>query len=83
MVNNQELCNNEDRLIVIEQETSKLGENIKDKDKSIESLEKMIVIMETLNNSLKANMLDSNQAIRRLTDMKVCVKIYCHLLIFN
>jgi len=70
--NNQELCNNEDRLIIIEQETNKLEENIKDKDKSIASLEKMISIMESLNDSLTNKMLDSNEAIKRLTDMKVC-----------
>lgn len=72
VTNNQELCNSEDRLIFIEQETHKLGDSIQDKDKSIESLEKMIVIMESLNDALKNNMLDSNQAIKRLSELKVC-----------
>lgn len=70
--NNQELCNSEDRLIVIEQETNKLEENIEEKDRSIQSLENVIVIMESLNDALKKNMLDSNQAIKRLTEIKVC-----------
>lgn len=32
----------------------------------------MIIIMESLNDALKKNMLDSNQAIKRLTELKVC-----------
>lgn len=32
----------------------------------------MIVIMESLNNAAKKNMLDSNKAIKCLTDIKVC-----------
>lgn len=75
VTNNQELCNSEDRLIFIEQETSKLGESIQEIDKSIESLERMIVIMEFLNDAVKNNMFDSNQAIKRLTEMKVCIVI--------
>jgi len=71
ITNNQELCNSEDRLIVIEQETTRLGESINEKNKSIESLEKMIIIMESINDALKKNMLDSSQAIKRLTEMKV------------
>lgn len=70
--NNQELCTSEDRLIVIERETSKLEEDIKEKDKSIESLENMIMIMESLNDALKNNMLDSDKAIKCLTEIKVC-----------
>lgn len=72
VTNNQELCNCEDRLVIIDQETIKLGETIKDKDKSIESLEKVIVIMESLNDALKKKLLNSNEAIKRLTEMKVC-----------
>lgn len=72
VTNNQELCNCEDRLVVIEHETSKLGEDIKNKDKSIESLEKMLVIMESLNDEIKKSTLNSNQAIRHLSEMKVC-----------
>lgn len=71
ITNNQELCNSEDRLIVIDQETIKLGETIKDKDNRIESLEKMIVIMESLNDALKTKSLNNDEAIKRLTEMKV------------
>jgi hypothetical protein len=74
VTNNQELCNSEDRLIIIDQETINLGETIKDKDKSIESLEKVIVIMESLNDALKRKRLNSDEAIKRLTDIKVYFK---------
>lgn len=70
ITNNQELCNSEDRLIVIEQESKKLGENINEKNNAIESLEKMIIIMESMNDALKKNMLDSSQAIKLCTEMK-------------
>lgn len=40
----------------------------------------MIVIMETLNNSLKTIMLKSNQIVRRLTDINVmCINIHIHI----
>lgn len=71
VTNNQELCNCEDRLVIIEQESRKLAETMKDKDKSIESLEKMLLIMESLNEELKKNTLNSDQAIKRLLEIKV------------
>lgn len=74
ITNNQELCNSEGRLVVIERETSQLGENIKEKEKSIESLAKMIFIMESLNDLKKQNMLTSSEAIKQLKELKVCYK---------
>lgn len=71
VTNNQELCKSEDRLIVIEQESKKLGENISEQNNSIESLEKIIIIMESINDALKKNTLDSRQAIKLCTEMKV------------
>ncbi|XP_050520902.1 tuftelin-interacting protein 11 [Daktulosphaira vitifoliae] len=68
--NNQELCNSEDRLIVIERETNKLEESIEDKNKAIHCLEKMLVVMEELNNALQNNTLNSNEAIKKLTFLK-------------
>ncbi|VVC32145.1 Hypothetical protein CINCED_3A008171 [Cinara cedri] len=70
ITNNQELCNYEDRLIAIERESIKLEESIKEKDKSIESLEKIMGTMKMLNDALKNNVLDSNEAIKCLTEMK-------------
>lgn len=72
VTNNRELCNNEDRLIVIDEETIKLGETIRDKDKAIETLEKFVVIMENLTIELNNNSLNEDEAIKKLTYMKVC-----------
>lgn len=72
VTNNRELCNNEDRLIVIDEETIKLGETIRDKDKAIETLEKFVVIMENLTIELNNNSLNEDEAIEKLTYMKVC-----------
>ncbi|XP_050443054.1 tuftelin-interacting protein 11 [Adelges cooleyi] len=70
ITNNQELCNSEDRLIVIERETKKLEENIHDKTKCIQSLEKMLIIMQELAEALDNNVLNSQEAIKKLTYMK-------------
>lgn len=83
ITNNQDLCNNEDRLILIERETNKLDESIKEKDKSIESLEKMIFIMESLNDLKKQNVLTSSEAIKRLKELKVCYKNITNIKFLN
>lgn len=59
-------------MLLIERESIKLEESLNEKDKSIESLEKMMGTMMMLNDALKNNVLDSNQAIKCLTEMKVC-----------
>lgn len=83
ITNNQDLCNNEDRLILIERETNKLDESIKEKDKSIESLEKMIFIMESLNDLKKQNVLTSSEAIKCLKELKVCYKNITNIKFLN
>lgn len=65
---------------MIERETNKLEESIEDKNKAINCLENMLVVMEELNNALQNNTLNSNDAIKKLKFLKVSKNFILFLL---